>query len=222
MTWTGLSGETFALTTFEHAMLGMNGALAVGLHRQYRWQVVALAGVAAVSPDWDGLTLLFSTSVFATAHRVWGHNVLACTLIGLAIGSLDYRFDLVTHSGRFAAKLFRVQVADENLTIRDRFSKQGLMVWILVAIVAAMSQLPADMVVSGTATLPDWELKLLWPFSDRGWVFPLVPWGDVGCTLLFVAGMFAMLKWRSRVQSIAIATLTCMVLYIALRGTLVV
>ena len=30
------------MTTFEHAMLGINGALAVGLHRRFGWQIVAM------------------------------------------------------------------------------------------------------------------------------------------------------------------------------------
>ncbi len=208
------------VTTFEHAMLAIDGALAAGLHRHYGWQVVAMAGVAAVSPDWDGLTILVSQSLFAEGHRLWGHNVLACILTGLAIGVLDYRFDFVTRCARWAVKFFHFQLADQHLIVRDRLSKHGLMVWILVGILAALSQLPADMVVSGTATLSDWELKLLWPFSNRGWVFPMVPWGDVGITLVFVVGMFAMLRWRSRVQSIAVVALTFVAVYIAARGTL--
>lgn len=188
------------MTTFEHAMLGIDGAIAAGLHRKYSWQIVAMAGIAAVSPDWDGLTIFFSNSLFAESHRVWGHNVLACTFMGLVIGLLDYRYDLVTRSGRFAIKCLRLEVADKFLTSRDHFSKNGVFVWILVAILAAMSQLPADMVVSGTATIPDWELKLLWPFSDQGWVYPLVPWGDVGITFVFIAGMFAMLKWQAQLS----------------------
>jgi len=46
------------MTTYEHAMLGITGALAAGLHRRYGWQIVAMAGVTAVLPDWDGLSLL--------------------------------------------------------------------------------------------------------------------------------------------------------------------
>jgi len=78
------------MTTIEHAMLGINGALSVGLHRRWGWQIVALAGVAATSPDWDGIFLL-SNSVFLTeGHRVWGHNILVCVLVGLLLGGGDY------------------------------------------------------------------------------------------------------------------------------------
>lgn len=203
-------------------MLGINGALAVGVDRRYSWRIAAVAGAAAVCPDWDGLTILFSQSLFADGHRVWGHNILACILTGVAVGWLDYRFDLVTRCGRLTVGLFRLDVSEQHLTVRDRFSTNGLMVWILVAVLATLSQLPADTVVSGSATLSDWELKLLWPFWNRGWVFPMVPWGDVGISVVFVAGMFAMLRWRSRVQSIAVMTLTGVVFYIVVRGTIAV
>jgi hypothetical protein len=46
------------MTTFEHAMLGINGVLASGIHRRFGWQIVALAGIAAVAPDWDGIPML--------------------------------------------------------------------------------------------------------------------------------------------------------------------
>ena len=32
------------MTVYEHAMLGIDGALAAGLPRRHGWQIVALAG----------------------------------------------------------------------------------------------------------------------------------------------------------------------------------
>ncbi|MGD9128399.1 MAG: hypothetical protein PVH19_13570 [Planctomycetia bacterium] len=61
------------MTTIEHAMLGIDGVLAVGLNRRWGWSLCAMAGVVAIVPDWDGLTLLGSASLFDAAHRVWGH-----------------------------------------------------------------------------------------------------------------------------------------------------
>lgn len=206
------------MTTFEHALLGVNGALAAGLHQRYGWQMVAMAGLAAVSPDWDGLTIVLGPTVFAEGHRVWGHNLLACVLVGILIGILDYQLDLVTRGGRVLTKCLRLRVQTE-LTVRTERSARHQIVWIFVAVVAALSQLPADMLVSGTDTLPDWEVKLLWPFSDRGWVCPMVPWGDVGISLVFVAGMFATIKWPSRTRIIAGITLGCVAAYIVLRGS---
>ena len=64
--------------------------------------------------------------------------------------------------------------------------------------------------------MTDWELKLWWPLSERGYVYPLVRWGDVGVTLIFVLGMFAMVRWPKHTQRIAGATLGCVALYVIL------
>ena len=101
-----------------------------------------------------------------------------------------------------------------------QFSKRGFVVWILVAILAALSQLPADLVISGTATLPDWELRPLWPFSDWSCVFPILRWGDPTPTIIFVAGMFAMPRWPHRLQLVALTTLTALAAYFFARGAL--
>ncbi len=198
-------------------MLGINGVLAAGLHRRWGWTIAALAGVAAVSPDWDGAFLLVSQSTWLVeAHRVWGHNLLACALIGVLLGVADYYFDIVTRCGRLFVRLARLTVPMDQLNAREQSSRVGLVTWILVAVVAALSHLPADMVVSGTEELPDWPIQLLWPFSSQGWVFPLMPWGHPGITIVFVIGMFAMVRWKSRVQSIACLTLAVVVTYMAI------
>ena len=68
--------------------------------------------------------------------------------------------------------------------------------------------------------LTDWELPLLWPFSRQGFVFPLVPWGDAGATLIFAGGMFAMVRWPQRLQTVAVTTLLLVVIYVVVRGVL--
>jgi hypothetical protein len=205
------------MTTFEHSLLGVNGALASGLDRRYGWQIAALAGAAAAAPDWDGLAIMFSTSVLAQGHRVWGHNLHASVLLGVTLGALDYRFDVVTRLSRFFERLLRLDVPHERLQVRREFSRGALATWITVASLAALTQLPADMVVSGTATLADWEIKPLWPFSSRGYVFPMVPWGDPGISIVFIAGMFALVRWKERRQLVAAATLAGVVAYLVLR-----
>ena len=207
------------MTSYEHAMLGAGGALACGLHRRHGWQIAALAGVAAMGPDWDGLTLIVSRSVFAEGHRLWGHNLLACLLLGGVMGAVDYRFDVVTRLGRLLARLFGVKTPEAQLTIRHAFTRGGLCVWVLVASLAALSHLPADMLVSGTSTLADWELKPFWPVSAEGYVYAMVPWGDPGITLVFVAGMFATARRTQHIQRTAAITLAGVALYIALRGS---
>ncbi len=208
------------MTTFEHAMLGANAVLASGLHRRYGWHVVVLAGVCAVAPDWDGLTLLYDVQTFDRGHRVWGHNLLACFLTGILLGSIDYRYDL---SGRlasyFASKRKPELVPDGSM--RRKLGKEfsGWAVWILVGILAALSQIPADSVVSSGHGLSDWPLKPLWPFSQQEFIYPMVQWGDPGITLIFCAGMITMARCQRRLQLVAILTLLLVVGYIEFRGT---
>lgn len=208
------------MTTYEHAMLGIDGVLAAGLHRRHGWQIAATAAVAAVGPDWDGLTIAVNNSLFADAHRLWGHNLLACLILGVLVGAVDYRFDLVTRLARRLVTFLRLKVPPGRLRLRDTRATSACGTWIVVSVVAAMSQLPADMVVSGTATLSDWELKPFWPFWDRGFVCALVPWGDPGVSVIFISGMFAMIYWRTRVQPIAVLTLLLVLAYLVIRGAL--
>ncbi len=206
------------MTSYEHVMLGVNGTFAVGLHERYGWKIVAMAGVAAASPDLDGMTWLISNQAFSTAHRVWGHNVLACLLLGILIGVLDYRLDLVTRVGRRVTRVLRLGVAEDLVVVRKRWEGRAARTWVLVAIVATFSQLPADLAVSGTKTLPVWGLKLLWPFSDREWSFQMVTYNDPGVILIFIVGMFAMTKWTERLTQIARATLLLATVYLLFRG----
>lgn len=206
------------MTTFEHALLAIDGVLASGLQRRYGWQLAGVAAVAAVSPDWDGLVIAFSLSAFAAGHRVWGHNLWACLLGGAAIGSLDYRFDGVTRAACWLDHTLRVRVPTQDLQPRQHFTGREWWTWTAVGSLAALSHLLGDLLVSGAEHLPDWELRLLWPISARGWVFPLVRWGDPGISIIFVIGMFAMLRWKSHCAALARATLVGVALYLAARG----
>ena len=206
------------MTTFEHALLGINGVLAAGLDRRHGWGLAAMAGVAAVLPDWDGVSVLWSAALFDQGHRVWGHNVFVCSLIGLLFGLADWKMDLVTRCGRGLAKLFRVCTDGPTAVTSDRpFVTAGL-VWLGVALVASWSHLVVDLMFSGHSQLSDWELQLFWPISNRGFVYPLVPWGDIGATVVFVLGMFALLRWPARRQVVAGLTLVAVFAYIVVRG----
>jgi membrane-bound metal-dependent hydrolase YbcI (DUF457 family) len=206
------------MTTFEHVMLGVTGSLALGVHRPFGWKIVAMAGVTAAVPDWDGLTILGGMEVFDRAHRAWGHNLLIAALVGCLCGVLDYRFDLVGRGRRFGQRFVVHQDDATPLRAARNRSAWGYVVWLLVGSLAAVAHLAADLVVSGAAGLSDWELPLLWPFSRQGFVYPLVPWGDPGASLIFVGGMFAMVRWPSRLQIVAVTTLFAVVAYIVLRG----
>ena len=50
------------MTFYEHAMLGATLALVAGLQRRHGWRIVAMAAVAAVLPDWDGLTIVLGAA----------------------------------------------------------------------------------------------------------------------------------------------------------------
>ncbi|GHT40760.1 hypothetical protein FACS189443_1560 [Planctomycetales bacterium] len=206
------------MTTIEHALLGADLVLAAGLNRRFGWQLAALAGVCAVLPDWDGLTILWSVPLFDTTHRSWGHGLLTSAVVGVFFALIDYRFDLMQRVAGFFRRLLRVQIPDTLLQRRQQLSFSGACIWVAVAIVASYSHLLADIIVSGTATLADWDVKIFFPFSDKGIVYPLVPWGDVGNTVILLLGMFAMLRWNNRVQTIAVITLSLVIAYSMIRG----
>jgi hypothetical protein len=206
------------MTTFEHAMLGINGVIAAGLHRRYAWRVAALAGVAAISPDWDGLTILGGMELFDHAHRAWGHSIFTCVLLGCVLAGLDFRYDLVGQGERLLC--WTLRLPSKAIATRPERNGRRLAIWLTVAIAATMSHLAADLVYSGTAELSDWHLQLLWPFSSQKYVFPMVHWGDVGVTVIFVVSMFAMVRRRDQIQPIALITLIAVVVYIVVRGTM--
>ncbi len=207
------------MTPYEHAMLAGTGVLAAGLDRRFGWPLVAVAAVAAVSPDWDGITIALGAAAFAASHRMWGHNVWACVLSGILIGCLDYRLDLVTRAGRFLARCWHIRLPGQPPQVRESWSAVGYATWLVVAVLAAFSHLAADMAFSGSATLPEWHLQVWWPVSRVGYAYPLVPWGDVGVSIIFVAGMFAMWKWPGRLQAVSIVTLAAVGVYVWGRGT---
>lgn len=204
------------MTTFEHAMLGATGAMAAGLHRR-GWEIVALATVAAVLPDWDGLSLLLGASAFDQFHRVLGHSVFTATLIALGGTLAEYHFRLLPRCRALLARYVQ-GIPDQPACSKESSSSvKELCLWLIVAVLATASHLVADILVSGHATLSDWGLKLFWPFSDRAYAFPVIHWGDPLPTVILIAGMFAMLRWRARVQGLAALTLVALVGYIALR-----
>jgi membrane-bound metal-dependent hydrolase YbcI (DUF457 family) len=206
------------MTTFEHAMLGANGVVASGLHHRFGWKLVVLAAVAAIAPDWDGLTVLVDASVFDRGHRVWGHNIFACCATGILVASLDTRFNL---TGRLVAWLQTFRSTSEDMADEAVVSEQPTVSYsaaIVVAVSAALSQIPADAVVSGGQGLADWPVKYLWPVSNAEVIFPLVPWGDPGITIVFCVGMILAARFKDRVRPIAISTLIGVTGYILVRG----
>jgi hypothetical protein len=205
------------MTVFEHAMVGVTGAIAAGQHRRFGWPIVAATGVAAVLPDWDGVSILFGGAAFDRAHRVWGHNLLVAGLSGAAVMvclRLFFPFEIFSK-----VKSRRDPGADE-LPFCEPTGPCQVWPWVVMGLFAALSHLAADLVYSGHDILSDWGIQLLWPFSDYSFAYPMVPWGDVGATLIFVVTMFAMVRWPSRAQILAAIGLVSVVSYITIRGLL--
>ncbi|HIQ21048.1 MAG TPA: metal-dependent hydrolase [Planctomycetes bacterium] len=200
------------VTVFEHAMLGVTATTAAGLDRRYGWPVVAAAGVVSLLPDWDGLALVFGAAAFDKAHRVWGHSLLTAGLLGAAFMVAAARWRLAQRAVRLVRPVPREEPPAGPPAPAE------LLVWAVLGVVLSWLHLAADLVYSGHDVLPDWGLQLFWPFSDRSLAFPLVPWGDVGTTLIFVVGMFALVRWPRRSQGVGLATLAAVIAYIVIRG----
>ncbi len=166
-----------------------------------------MAAVTAVLPDWDGLSIVLGGDALDRVHRVAGHNLPVCILLGAAFAAADYRWAMILRVKRWIGRRVRMFAIEDNLPRRSAFNTRDLGVWISVGVLASLSHLAADLVYSGHAKYSDWGLKLLWPFSDRAFVYPMVPWGDIGAAVILSVGMFAMIGWRSRVRAVAGATL---------------
>jgi hypothetical protein len=199
-------------------MLGGTLTLAVGAHRRHGWPIVLMACVAAALPDWDGLSLAFGASAYSSVHRVWGHNLLASVAGGLLVGGLGL---FCHHSVRVRRQVFLLLRKLGESPVESGappFSAHEMAVWLTVGVMAGLSHLPADMIYSTNPPIADWPVPFLWPFSERGWSFPLLGWGDFGPTLIFLAEMFALYRWRRYSQLVACVTLLVLCSYLAARG----
>jgi membrane-bound metal-dependent hydrolase YbcI (DUF457 family) len=205
------------MTAYEHVMLGGTLGLAAGLHKRYGWNVIALAGVAAALPDWDGLSILFGSEAYARAHRVWGHNLLVASGLGAAIGILEQQTGIFRRICRaLSVKRASLAPAQRAPVEAPPAAVPSLTICVTAGFLASYSHLAADLVYSYGEGQP-WPLPLLWPFSSRSWVIPILRWGDLGATLIFIVEMFALYRWPSRAQSIAWLTLTAVVAYVGAR-----
>lgn len=206
------------MTVYEHAMLGSSVSLLGNVHRRHGWGLVAAAAAAGALPDWDGLSLAFGPTAYADVHRAWGHNLLAAALAGAAVGGVGYLCHRSVRVRRAALRF--LPPTGPAAAPAPPFAPHALAVWVAVGVVAALSHLPADLIYSGGAGLPDWPVPLLWPFSHRGYAYPMVPWGDLGVTLLFVGEMFALYRWPRSARAVAALALAAGAVYLVLRGVL--
>lgn len=226
------------MTIFEHALIGIDGALALGLHRRHGWPIVALAGFAAVLPDFDGLAILDGFQCYADGHRLWGHNLLVAGVAALAVSAAAYYSGVFPRIQRSLAKRCqafancgagvppaRGQAAGTaapqgptHAQAAGTAAPQELAIWLAVGVAAAYSHLLMDVLFSIGKGQPIWGVPLFWPFSDTAYAYPLLRWGDIGATVILAAGMFAMLRCPRRIQAIAAGSLLAVAAYMAIRG----
>ncbi len=207
------------MTFFEHAMLGGTLTLAAGLHRRHGWRIAVMAGVAAMLPDWDGLTLVLGGAAYDRSHRIWGHNLLVAAAIGGLWGVVECKGDF---AGRARRRLDRLA---PSLALIHADSSAGgapksssIVIWLLTGIIASLSHLAVDLLYASHPRMQSWPLQLLWPFSARQFAFPVIHWGDVGATIVFVIEMFALYRWPTRAQPIAWLALVAGGTYLIVRA----
>ncbi|MDP1560864.1 MAG: metal-dependent hydrolase [Pirellulaceae bacterium] len=212
------------MTTPEHTLVGLHVAFALGVHRSYGWAAVTMAGLAANVPDWDGLPMLFDMQRFETGHRVWGHNLIAIFLSSLLLGWTQFRYSWIERiAGWLASKIPSLKMRDQTFDVTG--PRVGTVTFFGIALISQLLHLPCDMVVSGGKGLTDWAIQPFWPFSNAGFVYPMIPWGDVGPTVILMAGIIIAAKRPARLATVSMLTLLALSAYLVARawarGTLI-
>jgi membrane-bound metal-dependent hydrolase YbcI (DUF457 family) len=174
-----------------------------------------MAGLASNVPDWDGLPMLVDMRRFEAGHRVWGHNLLAILVSSFVLGWTQAQFHWIESIGNRVRQRFSLAPPEPLPAL------PVVCATIIFSVIAGCSQLihlPCDMVVSGGEGLTDWLVKPFWPFSNVGYVFPLIPWGDIGPTVILMTGAIAIARRSSHASAIAVGTLAILCLYLIGRG----
>jgi membrane-bound metal-dependent hydrolase YbcI (DUF457 family) len=201
------------MTTLEHTLVGIHVAIAFGVHQRFGWPAVALSGIVSNLPDWDGLPVLVNMATFEAGHRVWGHNVLWITISSLFVAWSQWRYRWLEKLANGTRRYFPQDVAVEHCR------KAVPYCWLfLFCFVAQTIHLPCDMFVSGGGGLADWEIRPFWPFDNGGFVLALIPWGDIGPTIILMAGAIVLAKYSDRRSLHAGTTLATLGAYMIIRG----
>ena len=178
-----------------------------------------MAGVASNIPDWDGIPMLFDMQRFERGHRVWGHGLLSIVLTSLLLGIIEIRWDWM---GSIANKLHSIApstlAADGSQNPGWLLGGTGVLVYAAIGICAQAAHLPCDMVVSGGNGLSDWAIQPLWPFSNAAYVYPLIPWGDVGPIVILMAGIIITAARKSHLSQTSLLTIVALCGYLVVRG----
>jgi hypothetical protein len=203
------------MTTPEHALVGVHLAIASRCFRLWSWRAVALAAVMSNAPDWDGVPMLFDMGRFEHGHRVWGHNLPVILLVSVAVAMILSQWDLIGAIGkRISGKFGSATIISDPL---DGQNLLGFAAALTTAFVSQAMHLPCDMVVSGGGGLSHWHVKPFWPIADNGYVYPLIPWGDIGPTIIMMAGLIVMAKRQRNLAVTAAGSLATVIVYMLAR-----
>ena len=169
------------MTTPEHAALAVSLGLAVRLHERYGVAMLVPVGLAAVSPDWDGLAGFVDLRYFDHGHRVWGHGILPAVVMGAVVAA-------IATAGRLGERAVVLCNRIDGIRLRPR-NRAGVATAAFIGAAAAASHIPADIVVSGAEGIRDWPVSILWPLDGPKVVYPMLRWGDPGPTLMLAGGL---------------------------------
>lgn len=148
---------------------------------------------------------------------IGGHNLLVAGLAAMVISTVAYQWNVLNRIQGWLAKHWKaLAVCGQVKTPPHRRSE--LFLWIVIGVLAAYSHLLIDAMFSVGKNLPIWGVHLLWPFTGTIWAYPLVPWGNIGVTVIFAMSMFAMLRWPAWIRAIAASSLIAVAGYMAICG----
>jgi hypothetical protein len=203
------------MTTPEHALVGVHLAIASRCFRLWSWRAVALAAVMSNAPDWDGVPMLFDMGRFEQGHRVWGHNLTVILFVSFVVALILNQWDLIGAIGkRIAGKYSSATIILDPIDCQNQLDFGAAF---LTAFVSQAMHLPCDMVVSGGGGLSHWHVKPFWPIADNGYVYPLIPWGDIGPTIIMMVGLIVMAKRQRNMAATAAGSLATVIVYMLAR-----
>lgn len=201
------------MTTPEHTLVGVHFAIATGLFHRYGIRSLVLAGLVSNLPDLDGLPMLINMARFESGHRVWGHNFAVIGLTSIILTVLQSRLDFLSAIAASINRRFSNITQPAAETVRP-FSAVSVLV---CSVCCQTLHLPCDMVVSGGHGLSHWLVQPWWPLSSTGYVYPMIPWGDPGPTVILMIGIIAAVRFLSRCKTVSIMSLLILVLYLTVR-----
>ena len=147
--------------TFFHGLIGYFAACALTKDKRLR----ALAFIAGMLPDLDGLAILFNMDLYYALH----HELLHAPVYGLVFGAI---------AAVLMSKFFNLN------------RKQSFVCFLVFALAFALHAI-VDVFFT------NWPVKLLWPFSQQEFSYPLLAgynWLLVIALIAMLAGQYLMKK----------------------------